>query len=235
MNLVNRLRRFFQRAPAHKEDWEFEWQRDNWVNLFQQQSVQDKCQEYWYRYRHLNDILGILRLNDQSRILDVGCGISTVLHYLPGVRYGIDPLGERYKTIYRYPLGIEIRAGHGENLPFEDSSFDAVFSSNCIDHTEHPVETIHQIQRILKPNGFFVLTCEVFAQNLGARNEGHPHSLTADSLLQLASPFDLVQHWRSPWIGLRNYVLGEPPTSQEEHILLLQPRQNANVMEQNTT
>lgn len=208
--------------PLSKEDWEFQWQVDNWVGLFQKPEIYDKCREYWNTHRHLQDIAAIVPLNDESRILDVGCGISTVLCFLPGRRVGIDPLADRYRAAFRYPAGIELRAAPGEAIPFEAGAFDVVFCSNCIDHTTDPVQTISEIRRVLRPGGWFVLTCEVFARDQGARNEGHPHSLTAAALRRLAAPFECVREWQSPWYGLRGYALGHPPTAQMEHILLLQ-------------
>lgn len=217
------LSRFWKsKSPAvDKEDWEFQWQRDNWCATFSTPEAQARVGEYWAKYRHLPEVISATNLNDNSRVLDVGCGISTVLHYLPGKRFGIDPLAERYCTIYEYPRGVTISKGYGEQIPFDDQAFDVVFSSNCIDHTTSPETMVNEIARVLASRGYFVLTCEVFDKDLGQRNEGHPHSMTTDALLRLVESFETIEHWVSPWIGLRNYVLGNPGTTQEEHILVL--------------
>ena len=209
------------REPLDKEDWEFEWQRDNWCETFSEPEAQRKVLEYWQKYRHLDEILEATNLSEESVVLDVGCGISTVLHYVPGERFGIDPLGERYTEIYAYPEGVTIQRGYGEDVPFDDAKFDVVFSSNCIDHTTSPEQTVAEVTRVLKPNGHFVLTCEVFDKDHGQRNEGHPYSMTKDRLLGLVEGFQMLEHWVSPWIGLRNFVLGNPGTKQHEHIMLL--------------
>ena len=207
-----------------KEDWEFRWQSAKWAALFREPAHQAKCLEYWVRYRHLDDIRALCPLGPESSILDVGCGISTVLHFLPGRRFGVDPLGDRYKAIYRYPEGIDVRRAYAESLPFPDRSFDVVFCSNCIDHVTDPVKAISEIERVLRPGGRLVLTCEVFDEDPGKRNAGHPHGLTAEKLRGLVASFEPVAAWDSPWIGLRAYVLGEPATSQREHILLVAKR-----------
>jgi ubiquinone/menaquinone biosynthesis C-methylase UbiE len=116
---------------------------------------------------------------------------------------------------------MTILRGYAEELPFEDSRFDLVTCSNCIDHTDSPTGAIDEIFRVLKPQGWCVLTCEVFAGDKGKRNAGHPHSMTEQKLLDLAGDFELVRHWSSPWYGLRRFALELPPTSQIEHILLL--------------
>ena len=208
-------------VPRSKEDYEFRWQAKKWARLFARPEVQEKCCEYWRRHRHLDDILARAPLGPDSRVLDIGCGISTVLHWLPGRRSGIDPLAARYREIYTYPAGMEIIGGRGELLPYADGSFDAVFCSNCIDHMERPLDVVAEAYRVLRPGGHFVLTCETFRSDAGKRDEGHPHSMTTRRLLDLVSSFELLAHWESPWYGLRNYALGEPPTDEVENIFLL--------------
>ena len=204
-----------------KEDWEFRWQSAKWAELFREPAHQAKCLEYWVRHRHLDDIRALVPMGPETSILDVGCGISTVLHFLPGKRFGVDPLGDRYKAIYRYPPDLDIRRAYAESLPFPDRTFDVVFCSNCIDHVTDPAKAIDEIDRVLRPGGRLVLTCEVFDEDPGVRNAGHPHGLTAEKLFALVSRFTPVAAWDSPWIGLRAYVLGEPATAQREHILLV--------------
>lgn len=177
--------------------------------------------EYWRQFRFLDEILRVVQPTHNSRSLDVGCGISTVLQYLPGYRFGIDPLADKYRAIYNYPNDISIQRAYGEDIPFEDNAFDFVVCSNCIDHTADPVQAIREIQRVLRNTGYFVLTCEVFSQSKGRRNTAHPHSMTEESLLQLVDRFALIRHWDSPWFGLQGYVVGDSPTSRREHIVLL--------------
>lgn len=213
---------FEKRAIRRKEDWEFEFQNNQWCSLFSQPENKKKVEEFWIKYRHLDDIRKLVPMNDESFILDVGCGLSTVLHYLPGHRYGIDPLGDRYKSIYQYPEGVDIHQGYGEHLPFSDAFFDIAISSNNIDHTSSPERVIQEIRRVLKPGGYFVLTCETFETDIGRREAGHPYSMTLPKLQKLIEGFGPIQRWDSPWIGQRNYVLGLPGTDQREYIFLLQ-------------
>jgi SAM-dependent methyltransferase len=44
----------------------------------------------------------------------------------------------------------------GRNLPFADSSFDAVFSSNVLEHVEHVEELLAEISRVVRPGGVSV-------------------------------------------------------------------------------
>lgn len=41
-------------------------------------------------------------------------------------------------------------------MPFEDNSFDLVYSWGVIHHAEHPDRIINEIKRVLKPGGLFI-------------------------------------------------------------------------------
>lgn len=194
--------------------FQIEWAREFEGN-------RDKVLEYWKNYRYLDEINQILDLQDKSRVLDVGCGISTVLHFLKGDRYGIDPLGEEYKRIYTYPEGIQVTKADGENIPFADKYFDAVFCTNVLDHVTGPRMTIDNISRVLKDDGYFVLTVELFDDNV-KRDAAHPHSLTRTDIVGLLQDhFDICLEKESPWIGLRRYVNGKGAGKRKELVLVM--------------
>lgn len=223
MKALQKVAHAFDRLTARgKEDWEFVWQKNRWAPLFAEKQVQDRVLHYWRTHRFLDEILALVNLRPDSTILDVGCGISTVLHFLPGVRIGLDPIAHRYRSVYDYPEDILIVSGYGEVLPFENGAFNLVTCSNCIDHTQDPRATVAEVARVTKPGGAIVITCEIFKEDHGKRNKGHPHSMTEKTLLDLVSRLLLREHWVSPWVGLERYVRGKARTSQEEHILLLE-------------
>ncbi len=64
--------------------------------LFAEKFKQEKYKllEYWEKYRYLADIQAICKIGDDSKVLDIGCGICTILHYVKGDRFGIDPLAD---------------------------------------------------------------------------------------------------------------------------------------------
>ena len=156
----------------------------------------------WKEYRCLDDILSICKISDKSKILDVGCGIATVLNIIKGERYGVDPLAEDYKKIYKYPEDINIRKGSAEEIPFYDRTFDDVFCSNALDHTTNPESALSEIKRVLKNNGYFILIVEVFEQEK-KRDIKHPHSFTLDSVKPLLSNAELktIFEKTNPWHG----------------------------------
>lgn len=228
---TNIIRRLFRRKGRgtdthhhheHKEDSELEWQKQ-WVDLFR--ANKPKAQEYWEKFRYLDDIKSTTGINSGSRVLDVGCGISSVLHFVEGERYGIDPLADEYKKLYSYPDGINVQKADGENLPFADAYFDVVFCSNVLDHVTDPVQTIDGILRVLKPGGYFVFTIEVFGDGTHRDDPHHPHTMTpttVDALIK--DKFRKLWLKESPWIGLRGYVRGftEKDAFNKELIMVLQ-------------
>ena len=202
-----------------KYDVELAFQR-KWAKEFELN--RSKVCEYWKKYRYLDTINRICNIDKNKTMLDVGCGISTVLHYIDGKKYGIDPLADEYRKLYQYPGDITISQGRGEDLPFKDQCFDIAFCSNVLDHTENPHKTIAEIFRVLKASGSFVLTVEVFTTD-SKRDLAHPHTFTKESVYTLIrKKFFPVFEDTSPWIGARQYVQGGRKSATEELVMIFQ-------------
>ena len=185
----------------------------------------DKVLEYWKKYRYLDEIKSVCEINNGKKILDVGCGISTVLHFIDGKKYGIDPLANEYLKLYNYPKDMTIKCGYGEDIPFRDQFFDIVFCSNALDHTVNPHTTISETFRVLKDGGSFVLTIELF-ETEGSRDLAHPHSFTNERVHSLlGKKYIPVFQNTSPCIGLRQYVLGNENSDAEELVIVCQKLQ----------
>ncbi len=188
----------------------------------------DKVREYWEKYRYLSEIEKLVNFGD-SRILDVGCGISSSLNHIEGKeKYGIDPLMDEYKKIFNYSSSIHLRKASGENIPFPSETFDVVICSNVLDHTENPRKTLSEIHRVLKKKqGKLILAVEIFpSTKKKKRGAAHPYNLTINDLRNLLSSFQIIFHRTSPWIGLKNYVQSGDKfeAKTKEHILVCIPR-----------
>lgn len=176
----------------------------NWANAYNGKSeeLKEALILLWKKYRCLDDILRICSITNESKILDVGCGIATVLHILEGKKYGIDPLGEEYKKIYKYPEDLNIRKGFAEEIPFENEMFDFVFCSNALDHATNPELALKEINRVLNKNGYFVLVVEIKEKSF-KRDIKHPHTFTEETLkeLLLSDSFNIIFEKIMPWHG----------------------------------
>lgn len=64
--------------------------------------------------------------------------------------------------------GCIVAAG-GESLPFEDNSFDVVYSTNVLEHVSDPVQVINEAIRVCRPGGVI----QIVVPNYGSFFDGH--------------------------------------------------------------
>jgi ubiquinone/menaquinone biosynthesis C-methylase UbiE len=118
-------------------------------------------------YRRL---LSAAEITATDRVLDVGCGLASLLIALaeripfhsPAV--GIDVSEELIQQAAREVrrAGLEGRIGvlasPATHLPFADGTFDVVFSSHVIKHLDEPAieKAFGEVARVLKPGGRFL-------------------------------------------------------------------------------
>jgi SAM-dependent methyltransferase len=57
------------------------------------------------------------------------------------------------KRLTLYGLKSEVFVGDAEKLPFDDASFDIVYSWGVLHHSPNTPEAINQVYRVLRPNG----------------------------------------------------------------------------------
>jgi len=104
------------------------------------------------------------RVSPGDRVLDLACGTGVVTGYAArqagstGTVIGYDPTPDllnaaRAKSFTGSPITwIE---GFGEDLPFEDASFDVVLCHQGLQYVTDRDETFSEVARVLKPNGDF--------------------------------------------------------------------------------
>jgi SAM-dependent methyltransferase len=88
--------------------------------------------------RHLIEAAG-RDLSDpsQARVLDVGCGLGLMHRYLVktfGQITGVDVAPETVEMAKKANPAVRYQSYDGENLPFEDGSFDLVFAVCVLHH-----------------------------------------------------------------------------------------------------
>eukprot|EP01062_Namystynia_karyoxenos_P045567 TRINITY_DN33892_c0_g1_i1.p1 TRINITY_DN33892_c0_g1~~TRINITY_DN33892_c0_g1_i1.p1 ORF type:complete len:350 (+),score=104.67 TRINITY_DN33892_c0_g1_i1:74-1051(+) len=210
-----------------KEALELDFQQA-WAEEFE--TRQAGVLEYWEQLRELRRVLETLSLRGGERVLDVGCGVSTVLHFLPDSveRWGADPLAEVYLRLYEYPPGMSVVPGRGEALPFESNAFDAVFCTNALDHVDHPTLVLSEVSRVLRPGGHFLLSVDLHpapapGQQQPPRDPAHPHDIGEGDAERMWTEAGFTELWRAtpPFIGLRRWVLGERTHVNRELVVML--------------
>jgi len=114
------------------------------------------------------------RLKPEDAVLDLGCGMGATVGYLyesHGIKAaGIDP-SEKLITLARgkYRFGDFVQ-GTGENIPFADSSFNAVFAECTLSLMEDLDAALKEAFRVLKKGGWLVIS-DVYAKNPGHLKE----------------------------------------------------------------
>jgi len=113
---------------------------------------------------------------------------------------------QRRKTLFQEPPVNRLRQLHqrvphiddliqtrAEQIPFPDGHFDIVTSFNSLDHVDDLARTIHEIKRVAKPNGHFLLIVEIDHPPTPTE----PLTLTKDILNSFGPEFRPVKHWAS--------------------------------------
>jgi ubiquinone/menaquinone biosynthesis C-methylase UbiE len=129
------------------------------------------CAGRWNSFKDLMDFaLGIeswiydLLTDDflsNKKVLEVGCGQGMALMLsarkckaITGLDISVNSLKEAEKGIKEFKLqNTSLISGDAENLPFEDESYDAVYSLGVLHHTPNTQKAVLEINRVLKRDG----------------------------------------------------------------------------------
>ena len=97
------------------------------------------------------------KLPKGSKILDLGCGRGEFLRGF--IRCGLNGYGVDQSTIAKSVCPeAEILQSNLENepLPYDDNTFDAIFSKSVLEHFYYPEKLVMEIYRIVKPGGLVI-------------------------------------------------------------------------------
>ncbi len=135
----------------------------------------DDAAEHWWsdRKRWLrilrNMVPGRLKWFDQHqdwpdrRVLDLGCAggfMAEALARRGATVTGLDPAQKAIAAARRHAEseGLDIRydVGTGEEMPYDDASFDAVICVDVLEHVRDLDAVLGHVARVLKPGGRFL-------------------------------------------------------------------------------
>ena len=152
-----------------------------------------------------HQLSGILKINNDTRILEVGSGAAGISTFLKSDhRYAVDPLESFYSTIpqfssFRDPA-VKYFTAKGEDLHFESNFFDLIIMDNVLDHCEDPDKVVKEMVRVLKSNGIIYFRQNVYhwwgkfirqLMELVEIDKGHPHTFTFSSMKPLLTSNNL--------------------------------------------
>lgn len=125
--------------------------------------------EAYLKVRNAGDYADFLlpHLDDDFRLLDVGCGEGTIaLGLAETVAYvdAVDPAEEVFADARQYAAEHEIgnvafRVGSVYGLDFPDDHFDACLCHSMLETLDRPLDGLIEIKRILKPGGVLGVSC----------------------------------------------------------------------------
>jgi ubiquinone/menaquinone biosynthesis C-methylase UbiE len=125
--------------------------------------------ETYLRERSAADYADFLlpHLNDDSIVLDIGCGegaIAIGLADVAGRVVGVDLNDEEFAGARHWAIeheigNVEFRVGSVAALDFPDGHFDACLCHSMLETLDEPLDALGEIKRILKPGGVVGVAC----------------------------------------------------------------------------
>jgi ubiquinone/menaquinone biosynthesis C-methylase UbiE len=158
-------------------------------------------------------ILNGVRFQKGEKVLEAGCGDGSIAISL-AKRFQVQSVGVDFsknaaaqaKTLMK-EKGIEFECVLSDvrQMPFADNSFDKVISLGVIEHMQDPPKAVHELFRVLKPEGQMILMTpnkrsfgvydRKFKQLMGLWKFGHQDEYTPCELEHFAriAGFDRIE------------------------------------------
>jgi len=108
----------------------------------------------------INKILKYVKKIKAKKVLDIGCGDgflgNKIKRSVNCEIYGTDISESALKQARS--KGLKTKQTNSEKLPFKDNTFDLVVAGEIIEHLVDPDLFLQEINRVLKPNKYLILT-----------------------------------------------------------------------------
>jgi ubiquinone/menaquinone biosynthesis C-methylase UbiE len=106
-------------------------------------------------YEGLGRIFSIKKINfTDVKVLEIGSGAGEFLNTLPcRDSFGLDISEAALRIARSNSTHARFLKSKAETLPFKDERFDIVICCEVIEHVDDPLQTLHEIHRVLKKDG----------------------------------------------------------------------------------
>lgn len=132
-----------------------------------------------------------------SRVLDAGAGNAP---YRPLFKQ------HRYETADRHRSSTYVCDLHA--VPIEDAAFDAVVSTQTLEHTQDPLQVLRELHRVMKPGAPILLSAPFVYQEHLQPNDFYRFTSFGFRHLFEAAGFQVhAVEWLEGWFGTLSYLL----------------------------
>ncbi|MGL4969216.1 MAG: class I SAM-dependent methyltransferase [Fusobacteriaceae bacterium] len=146
-------------------------------------------------YRHYATVLSWISVEEDKKILDLGCGKGELLEQIKRKfdnfqLFGVDISPKMIEKARLKNDEIEFKVGDSENLDFSDNFFEVVTCLNSFHHYENPEKSLAEMYRVLAPEGNLILG-EIYIVEIlrGLINSTLPYGNTGD--FRIYSPAEI--------------------------------------------
>lgn len=109
---------------------------------------------FYFARKGLYQHIKALSPSINGKILDVGCGQKPYQNLYPNSDYVGLEIGSRETALHQAADYFY----DGDRFPFADQDFDSVVTNQVFEHVFNPTQFLSEIYRVLKPEGFLLLT-----------------------------------------------------------------------------
>lgn len=137
-----------------KEEWNYEMIAGEFDAIMNRYDLERRLEAVFDRMLGAVDLRG-------KRLLDAGCGTGffSALAARRGASVTALDLGAGLLREARRKGVAAVVAADAARMPLPDGCFDVVVSSECIEHTPSPRDTVRELARVVRPGGWLAVTC----------------------------------------------------------------------------
>lgn len=140
--------------------------------------------------------------NQKLKVLDIGCGVVPLCNYVSLKGHDVialDPIKSDIDFLLKNDMNsvhkssVNYMHGYGEKLPFEDNSFDVVYSVSVMEHiaSGNDLIVLSEMLRVLKVGGKLIITTDVMP-NDGISYRKYTYPFTSETL---STVFDFLDKY----------------------------------------
>ena len=115
-------------------------------------------------------------MKNHHTMLEIGCGRGEMLKNFKNLGlevYGADLSPEA--PSFQDDIDIEVIDVEKESLPYEDNSFDIIYSKSVLEHFYYPERYLKEAYRVLKPNGIILTLVPDWQSNYKTYFDDYTH------------------------------------------------------------